>query len=236
MHQRGGTPDTPDSEVEAGLLRIALEGREGDRLLDVGCGSGRLLPVLADLATSYVGIDLDDRSLHNAGLRVARKSPIALVKADANRLPFCDSSFSAIVMIRLYHRLSDPTVVLGEFRRILQPGGILVVAVFPRPSLSTLSHDVWTALSAPRRHHSITFSRGDRVVVTSGRDPGFVETIGLTRTRLRDLGFRIVRELGCGYEEVPGLRRFPSGFWVRLGRQLQEPNWFPCVFIVAERT
>jgi ubiquinone/menaquinone biosynthesis C-methylase UbiE len=235
MHQRGQSEIGPSSEVEADLLRAALEGTDSDRLLDVGCGSGRLVAPLVDSATRYVGVDLDDRLLHDARVRGARRSPIALVRADANRLPFCDTSFAVVVMVRLFHRLSNPTAVLREFRRILRPRGTLVVAVFPRPTLATLLYDVWTGLSAPRREHSITFSRRGRVEVTSGQNPGYVETLGITRARLNDQGFRIVRELGCGYEELPVLRRIPSVFWVQLGRLVRNPNWFPCVFIVAER-
>jgi SAM-dependent methyltransferase len=236
MHQRGESLDTPDPQVEAGLLRIALRGREADRLLDIGCGSGRLLPLLVDFSAKYVGMDLDDRLLHDASSSVPRRSPIALVKADANQLPFSDSSFSSVVMIRLYHRLMNPTAVLKECWRILNPGGTLVVAVYPRPTLSTLIHDVGKGLSDPHGTQSITFSGKGRVEVTSGRNPGFVETLALTQTRLEDIGFRIVRELGSGYEDLPVFRRLPSVFWIRLGGLVREPNGFPCVFIVAERS
>ena len=65
--------------------------------------------------------------------------------------------------------------------------------------------------------------------------PGFVETIGVCRARLRDRRYRIVRELGCGYEELPVLRRFPSGLWIRLGPSAQQPPFVPCVLISARR-
>jgi ubiquinone/menaquinone biosynthesis C-methylase UbiE len=235
MYQRGQSQNVSDPGVEGDLLRIALERRRGVRLLDLGCGTGRLSQALVNLTTQYVGVDLESRPLRVVRARFVGEAAIALVRAEVGRLPFCDASFSTAVMVRLYHRLSDPTAVLGEIRRLLQPGGTLIVAVYPKPTLSTLVHDIWTRLSPQALPHSITFSRSGRVEVRTGQNPAFVETLEVTRTRLRDLGFRIVRELGYGYEELPVVRRLPRVFWTRLEELSWKPHWFPCVIIVALR-
>jgi SAM-dependent methyltransferase len=217
------------------LLRSALAGLSLERVLDVGCGSGRLVTSLAGRDAAYVGMDIEDQPLRDARARGPRTPPLVLLKANAGRIPFHDAVFSTVVLVRLYHRFPDPSAVLGELRRVLQPGGILIVEVFPRSTLSTLLHDLWAGWAEPRSHSSLTFSRKGRLTVTSGRNPGFVEILGLTRRRLRETGFHIVRELGGGFEELPFLRRFPKLLWIRLGERLRKSIGFPYVLIVAKR-
>jgi len=227
--------EIPQLGVEEALLREALDGRHFDRVLDLGCGSGRMFPVLADSAASYVGVDRAREPLDTARLLLSGKPGLTLVRCDASSLPFGDVSFSAVLSIRMYHRLSNPKATLGELYRVLRPGGILVLAVVPRPTLSTLIRDVWTGVHQPRLHASASFTLRSRVRVTSGQNPGWVETLTLTRTRLKDQGFRIVREIGYGFEEMPMLRTLPSSLWIRLGAEFRRPAYFPNVFIVAER-
>ena len=211
MRSRGETLDAPEPGVEAALLWTALGQDRRDRVLDVGCGSGRLRPALEDLATEYVGVDIDARLLRATRDAAGTGAGRSLVAADAHHLPFRDASFSAVVLIRVYHRLSDPSAALGEVARVLRAGGTLVVAVVPRSSGALFLHGLWTALRPPGRRPWVTLSRGPRVEGVLGDHRGFVESIQRTRSRLVDAGFDVVREFGSGYEEFPMLRNLPSG-------------------------
>ena len=110
-------------------LRVldALHRRPGTpgALLDAGCGTGGLLRRLAGKSTrALVGLDFNPEAARRAGAKSGALTP----GGDANRLPFADASFGALVSLDvLCHRALDPAAALAEFHRVLQPGGVLVL-------------------------------------------------------------------------------------------------------------
>lgn len=99
----------------------------GRRILDAGCGSG---PILADLragGADITGIDASAGMLEQARLRLGTE-PDLLVADLADRLPFDDDTFDDIVASQVLHYLEDWTPTLAEFRRVLKPGGRLIVS------------------------------------------------------------------------------------------------------------
>ncbi|MGI0129484.1 MAG: class I SAM-dependent methyltransferase [Thermoplasmata archaeon] len=56
---------------------------------------------------------------------------VLFVRAGADHLPFRSASFSAVLLIRVYHRFRDPSSVLAEMTRVLKPGGRLALALVP---------------------------------------------------------------------------------------------------------
>lgn len=93
------------------------------RVLDLGCGAGRVVELLAPHC-DVVGVDLAE-----AALRAARRrlGPAArLVQADAFHLPFADASFDAIVSLG-YASVGSYPGVQPELARILRPGGLALV-------------------------------------------------------------------------------------------------------------
>jgi ubiquinone/menaquinone biosynthesis C-methylase UbiE len=94
-------------------------------LLDAGCGTGGLLRRLAGKSTrALVGLDFNPEAARRAGA----KSGALTTGGDANRLPFADASFGALVSLDvLGHRAVEPGIALAEFHRVLKPGGALVL-------------------------------------------------------------------------------------------------------------
>ena len=105
-------------------LRDALRGIQG-RVLDAGCGTGGLLATLRDLP----GLDLHGLEYDpTAAARAAAKSGARIVCGSINALPFADASFAAILSADvLCHAAVDPPTALAELRRVLRPGGRLVL-------------------------------------------------------------------------------------------------------------
>jgi ubiquinone/menaquinone biosynthesis C-methylase UbiE len=105
----------------------ALQRRPGapGPLLDAGCGTGGLLRRLAGtLGRALVGLDFNPEAARRAGA----KSGALTAGGDANRLPFADASFGALVSLDvLCHRAVEPGLALAEFHRVLKPGGALVL-------------------------------------------------------------------------------------------------------------
>jgi ubiquinone/menaquinone biosynthesis C-methylase UbiE len=99
----------------------------GERVLDVGCGTGALLEAVRGRWPGAAGVGVD---LSLAMLAIARRRlppPVALVAADAGRLPFADGTFDQATCTSALHHWTDPVVGLAEVARVLRPGGRLVL-------------------------------------------------------------------------------------------------------------
>lgn len=111
--------------------------RLGMRVLDVGCGPGLTTQAALSLAgpTGYV-IGLDP----SAGmLREARKGPCGnLIQGVGEELPFPDGVFDFVSMGYALRHLSDLRVAFREYRRVLRPGGIVLLLEISRPRSAAL--------------------------------------------------------------------------------------------------
>ncbi len=105
------------------LRREALRGLRG-RVLELGIGTGRNLPLYPPAVERVSGIDPDEIMLSQAERR-ARKVPfpVELILASAEELPFEDGSFDAVVSTLVFCTVPDPPKALGEVRRVLKSGG-----------------------------------------------------------------------------------------------------------------
>ncbi len=129
---------------DAVFAELRAEGSR--RVLDVGCGTGILAARIGADAEGprVVGCDLSMGMLRRAAARVRG----AWVQGDALRLPLRDGGLDAVVTTQAFHFLADRRAALAEFRRVLRPGGLLVIAmVNPRtPVVSRLMSGAGTRL------------------------------------------------------------------------------------------
>lgn len=125
---------------QRGEALAALLPRQG-RVLEVGCGSGGLLAAAARLGIDIHGVDIALRWLVVARRRlIERHREVPLIGASAEQLPWPDGSFDAVVADSVLEHLSDPRAALMEWKRILMPGGRLIVWSPNRYSLATDPH------------------------------------------------------------------------------------------------
>ncbi|MBC7253838.1 MAG: class I SAM-dependent methyltransferase [Actinobacteria bacterium] len=127
---------TRDFRVEAGLLYRLLQPEPDSGILEVGCGGGAFLAFLEGRGHRAVGVDLLEEAVRLA----RRKAPRSTVlRADASRLPFPDHSFDRLVSHHLVEHLEDLRGALLEWRRVLKPGGIMVLCtpnrLYPSPRI-----------------------------------------------------------------------------------------------------
>ena len=103
-------------------------------VLDLGCGSCDLVRYLAETCRQQVtGVDIasDNFPKHQKGAR------FHCIRRDATRLSFAsDGSFDAIVTTWALHEMERARAILAEARRVLRPGGKLLVVDFPKDSLA----------------------------------------------------------------------------------------------------
>lgn len=110
----------------------SLDLDAGDRVLDVGCGTGRSTRVLLDRTPNVDGIDLTPEQV---GVAVSKPELAAARFAigDAERLPYRDDTFDAVVSIGVLQHLPDPDAALREARRVAVDSGQLRLAVPKTP-------------------------------------------------------------------------------------------------------
>jgi phosphatidylethanolamine/phosphatidyl-N-methylethanolamine N-methyltransferase len=109
-------------------VRIAND-RPGQRILEVGVGTGLTLPHFrADARVT--GVDVSAEMLAKARQRVARrklKQVEALLEMDCEKMSFPDSSFDAVLALYVASVVPDPARFAAEIRRVCVPGGTIVV-------------------------------------------------------------------------------------------------------------
>jgi demethylmenaquinone methyltransferase/2-methoxy-6-polyprenyl-1,4-benzoquinol methylase len=109
----------------------ALAPQAGERILDVGAGTGASTVELVRDGAYAVGVDLSLGML--AAGRQARPE-LPLLAADALALPFADASFGVVTMSFALRNTVDPVAALRELHRVTRPGGRLVVCEFSHPT------------------------------------------------------------------------------------------------------
>lgn len=113
-----------------GRIRVALAPARGGRMLDLACGPGIVAAALSPDASEVVAFDLTPEMLEKARERCKSLGleNLRFERGDAERLPFPDGAFAAVVTRLSIHHFERPATVLAEVARVLRPGGIAVIA------------------------------------------------------------------------------------------------------------
>ena len=117
------SPPLLSAAIRNDMLRKFLRPAAGDALVDLGCGSGRVLVWNRDLGAYQVGIDVSPYFAHEA------LETVDLALGDLRKLPFADGAFTKAWALDVLEHLSRPALdaMLAEAARVLAPGGRLFV-------------------------------------------------------------------------------------------------------------
>ena len=113
-----------------GLLDLSSD----DRVLDVGCGTGFATAGLLEHVDVVYGLDQSVHQLEKAYAKFGRRGSVRFHVGDAERLPFRDDSFDVVWSSGSIEYWPDPVATLREFRRVLSPGGQVLVVGPNEPS------------------------------------------------------------------------------------------------------
>ena len=106
---------------------VACELVRGMDVLDAACGEGYGSALLATAAHSVTGVDLSETAVAHARTRYSAEG-LRFMVADCLELPFEDDEFDCIVSFETLEHLEDHQALMAEFRRVLKPGGFLLIS------------------------------------------------------------------------------------------------------------
>ena len=162
-------------------------GRRGARLLEVGSGLGHLTGQLEDAFETY-GMDLNHWAVKQSK-SVAPKS--FLETASAQDLPFGDGVFNVVIIKHIVEHLPDPGKAIREISRVMEKGGVLILAT---PNLGSLlkpwKGDQWIGYQDPTH---ISLKQPEEWLML-----------------IRNAGFELKRVFSDGFWDVPYIRFVPK--------------------------
>jgi SAM-dependent methyltransferase len=120
------------------LLDAAERHGKGGRLLDVGCGPGFLVKMAAERGFDSCGVELNREAA-----RYGQESHgLEILPTDLKGAGFPDGHFEVVVLSQVLEHITAPATLLAEIRRVLSPGGVLVV---DSPNMGGLLVPLWGA-------------------------------------------------------------------------------------------
>ena len=126
--------------MEWAELQHRLQGKgQGGSVLEVGCGTGRFLPLVAEYADELTGVDPSEDMLQIARKKVEGFSHVKLMKGEGAQLDLPDSSQDFVYSIRTINQVESREYALRMIRelfRVCKPGGEVLVEILNQKSLN----------------------------------------------------------------------------------------------------
>lgn len=185
------------------LNSLPARASRGDSILDIGCGTGIVMKLLAGFGTAF-GMELSQEAiqfLKQRGLKL-------IVRSDAGRsIPFKANTFSTVSCLDVLEHLDDDSVVLDEMVRVCKPGGHIIITV---PACKAL----WS-VHDEALHHKRRYSRKDLLAKAGKFNCAVLKSSYYNATLM--IPILAVRKLRS---VVPGKREVRSDFFMPLPRWL----------------
>jgi ubiquinone/menaquinone biosynthesis C-methylase UbiE len=169
-----------DATLDAVIAGLDLRGREA--ILDVPCGTGELEH---RLLAEWPALRITGADLSPAMLQVARSKDelrrVEWIEADVADLPLPDHTFDCVVCANSFHYFPAPERALAELRRVLRPGGALVLVDWCDDYLSCKLCSLWLRWTDPAFHRTYSLKSCRQLLERAGFAITRAERFRITR-------------------------------------------------------
>jgi ubiquinone/menaquinone biosynthesis C-methylase UbiE len=118
-------PDERQADyITRALKHLHSNAKNGDKVIDIGCGTGILFPFLDPYEVTGVDISLE---IIRHAKDICRPCVKEICAADVHSLPFGNDHFQHATMLAVFPHIDYPEIALAEVRRVLSPGGTLSI-------------------------------------------------------------------------------------------------------------
>jgi ubiquinone/menaquinone biosynthesis C-methylase UbiE len=209
---RGDEMEGHHSDITEQTLSL-MDIQPGDRILDLGCGTGWASRRMARLAQGgeVVGLDVADEMLRRAEEASSAFRNVRYVWGSAERIPESDNAFSKVLSVESFYYYSDQGKALDELRRVMAPGGKLFILI-------NLYKD---------NHYSLRWMEELKVPVQALSEEEY-------KRLLANHGFKDVQAL-----RIPDRSPTPetySGKWFRNAEELRDFKRIGALLLIATKT
>ena len=108
---------------------LAEENASG-QVLELGCGDGSYTQIIAESAKHVTATDLSPEMLSSAQKKFDKTTNISFERQNCHNLTYSDNTFDTVLFANLLHIVKEPEKVLSEAKRVLKPGGKLIIISF----------------------------------------------------------------------------------------------------------
>jgi ubiquinone/menaquinone biosynthesis C-methylase UbiE len=160
----------------------ALQVKAGERVVDIGTGSGFVAYDIADAigpTGEVVGVDLSEPMMRLGRLRCADKPWVRFEMGEATQLPFPDNAFDAAVSVQVFEYVREVDTALGEMFRVLRPGGRAAIVSTDWKSI------IW---------HSSDAGRMQRILAAYAEHCVYADLPRTLGVKLKSAGFNVGHE------------------------------------------
>ena len=192
-------------------IKDQLQLKKGQRILDIGTGTGWLIVELAEEGYECIGLDIkkDFSEVNKADKNV--RANVGLVLADMNNSPFADETFDVIAISGVIHHSYDMDKTIAEIKRLLKHGGRIVIASEPIAGLFKIGSRSAKAFPS-LTHHSYTVFTYLNKFRKAGLQPqvffpGYVDE-KLQERDLRYARFKTLAWIVSIFWHFPGVRKW----------------------------
>jgi sterol 24-C-methyltransferase len=171
-------------------LYSLLKLPSGARVLDAGCGMGHVAMHLARRGLFVQGIDIVDHHVLNAKSNIKAQGlekQVSVRKMDYHHLDFPAAFFSGVYTMETFVHATDPQKALGEFFRVLKPGGTIAMYEYDHSSLESFPKDLRTSMNQINKFASMPSNE----LFDEGVLQGMLEETGFVDVLVRDLSENI---------------------------------------------
>ena len=121
------------ASYEGTALAVGQMIGPGDEVLECACGTGAISAAIAPACARLVATDYSEGMLKQARKKLAKPSNVTVEQADITDLRYANDSFDAVVAGNVIHLLPEPGDALKELKRVVRPGGTIIVPTYVIP-------------------------------------------------------------------------------------------------------